>query len=238
MSVFHFKEFSVKQDACAMKISTDAVLLGSWVSLEGKKTVLDIGTGTGVLALMAAQKNQTAEILAVEIEENAFLQAKDNFQCSPWSDRLTINHSSIQHFESNRNFDCIISNPPYYPEHRFLNADIFSRRISRSDNSLKFDDLIDSVVRLLDPDLGDFYVILPVEVQNIFVELAASQGLFLKMETAVISKAGKEPYRVLMRFSKIKSQQKKSELIILNGASNNDYSEEYQNLLRDFLIIF
>ncbi len=98
--------------------------------------------------------------------------------------------------------------------------------------------MIDSVVRLLDPDLGDFYVILPVEVQNMFVELAASQGLFLKMETAVISKAGKEPYRVLMGFSKTKSQLKKSELIILNGASNNDYSEEYQNLLRDFLIIF
>ena len=238
MSVFRFKQFSLRQDNCAMKISTDAVLLGSWVPLNDKRMILDIGTGTGVLALMAAQRNPSAEILAVEIEENAFLQAKENFLDSPWSDRLTVKHSAIQHFKSEEKFDCIISNPPFYPEDCFLSADELSRRISRSDRGLNFDDLIESVIRYLDPEKGDFYVVLPVEVQKKFVELAAKRGLYLNHEMAVISKEGKDPYRVLMGFSMKKSPLKTSELTILKGALNNDYSEEYQNLLRDFLIIF
>jgi tRNA1Val (adenine37-N6)-methyltransferase len=238
MSVFHFKQFSVRQDNCAMKISTDAVLLGSWASLNDKKLILDIGTGTGVLALMAAQRNPAAEIMAVELEENAYLQTKENFQNSPWSDRLSVNHCAIQHFKSDNIFDCIISNPPYYPEDRFLSADRLSRRISRSDKGLNFEDLIESVLRFLDPEKGDFFVILPVEVQSKFVELAANQGLYLNHEMAVISKEGKEPYRVLMGFSMKKTPMEESELIISKGTLNNDYSEEYQNLLRDFLIIF
>ncbi|MBR5807213.1 MAG: methyltransferase, partial [Alistipes sp.] len=114
MGGFRFKQFAVEQEDVAMKVGTDGVLLGAWADCDGAKRILDIGTGTGVIALMLAQRNSQAEILAVEIDEAATSRARSNFDMSPWAERLTVENCAVQEFKPSEKFDLIISNPPYF----------------------------------------------------------------------------------------------------------------------------
>ena len=238
MSVFYLKKFAVAQDECAMKVGTDSTILGAWANAEKADRILDIGSGTGVLALMMAQKNTDAEITAIEIDEAAYLQAKGNFKNSPWSERLQLFHCPVQEFKSPTLFDVIISNPPFYQSGKHIAAPDEKRRIARSTETLSFDDLAAAVSALLSPE-GIFYLILPTENETAFVEAAQVEKLYIIKRTLVYPRIGKAANRVLMGFSKNELTLEQRGITIRNDSSEaHNYTIEFKELLRDFMIIF
>jgi tRNA1Val (adenine37-N6)-methyltransferase len=238
MSCFHFKKFSIEQNQCAMKISTDSTLLGAWADSKDAEFILDIGTGTGLLALMLAQKNDKARIIAVECDSEAYHQANENFKNSPWSDRIFAVFSKIQDYTPEFLSDLIICNPPYYSEKKFLKSNNIQKRIARSDSMLSFDDLAVFVSRFLNNE-GLFYLVLPVEVEDDFIQIAASKGLFLNAKASVFTQMNKTCKRSLMRFSKKQTKTEFESIYIRDRkAEETVYSEKYQQLLKDFLSIF
>jgi tRNA1Val (adenine37-N6)-methyltransferase len=177
---FKFKQFTINQDRCAMKIGTDGVLLGAWASIENQpESVLDIGAGTGILSLMLAQRSTAPTIEALEIEEDAYEQCVENFEASDWADRLFCFHAGLDEFvaEIDEPYDLIISNPPFYSEE--VSSGNTSRDTARQNQSLPFDELLDGVSKLLSSD-GLFATIIPFKEEQGFIQLAASFGLFPK----------------------------------------------------------
>lgn len=175
---FQFKEFSIKQDKTAMKIGTDGVLLGAWTSIKNNPySILDIGTGTGLIALQLAQRSDAETIDAVEIEENAYEQAFGNFENSSWSDRLFCYHASLTEFidEVDEKYDLIISNPPFYNDK--YETDKEARNVARFTTSLSFDELLYSVSKLLNTE-GVFSVIIPFKEEEKFIALAEKKTYF------------------------------------------------------------
>ena len=167
---FKFKEFTVKQDRCAMKIGTDSVLLGAWASLNiNPFSVLDIGAGTGILSLMLAQRSRAEIIDAVEIDDNAFEQCVENFEQSPWGDRLFCYHVSLDEFvnEIDDKYDLIISNPPFYSED--YKTDNEQRDLARFQEALPFEHLLYSVSKLLSND-GVFSAVIPFSEEEKFLQ--------------------------------------------------------------------
>jgi tRNA1Val (adenine37-N6)-methyltransferase len=230
---FIFKHFIIQQDKSPMKIGTDAMILGAWVDPKDARHILDIGTGTGVLALMMAQKSK-AQIDAVELDENAFLQAKENFENSSWSYRLKAFHTSIQDFHPPKKYDLIISNPPYFGENFKSIAEsekYRNRKHARSVNSLSFTDLALSVSRLLE-NQGIFYVILPAGLTKDFIIEGEKQGLYLAEQLEIFSKSGQPPIRVISGFRKTISPVNEDKLVIYE--QNGDYTDAYINLTRDY----
>ena len=175
---FHFRQFSIEQDRCAMKIGTDGVLLGAWVSLNKNPcSILDIGAGTGVIALQLAQRSSAEIVDALEIDENAYEQCVDNFENSPWGDRLFCYHASLKEFveEIDEKYDLIVSNPPFYSGgYKSSNE---SRDIARFSDALPFNKLIESVMHLLS-DEGIFAVIIPRKEEVNFIRIASEVNLF------------------------------------------------------------
>jgi tRNA1Val (adenine37-N6)-methyltransferase len=188
-SVFHFKQFTINQDKCAMKVGTDAVLLGAWVKIDSAKFILDIGTGTGIIALMIAQKAHNAIIDAIDVEEGAYLQASENVSDCDWKDRINVKKESLQsyalHKELGKQYDLIVSNPPYFVDASKPNTE--ARTTARhTDANLSFDELINGVLKLIKPD-GRFCAILPYTEGYLFIEKAEKANLFcnyiLKVKT-------------------------------------------------------
>lgn len=238
MSLFHFKQFSIDQSRCAMKISTDATLLGAWTKCDRANSILDIGCGTGLLALMLAQKNDKAKITAVDCDMDAYLQAGENFLNSPWSDRISAVYNKIQDYRPETLYDLIICNPPYYPEKKFLNSPDPQKKVARYDSMLNFHELTESVSLLLNWD-GYFNLILPVDVAGEFIQIALGKGLFLNSKASVFTKVEKKSTRTMMRFSKTQSEIQTEDIFIRKkNEEETVYSAEYQHLLRDFLTIF
>jgi tRNA1Val (adenine37-N6)-methyltransferase len=231
---FHFKQFSLHQDRCTMKINTDGVLLGAWVKVSGAKKILDIGTGTGVIAIMLAQRNQNAQILGVEIEAESAGQAKENMQASPWKNRLLVQQSAIQDFAkfNRESFDCIVSNPPFFSGGVF--SDNENRNNVRHAIKLSHGDLLQSVKKLLSPG-GSFNLVLPYLEGLRFVEMAENYGLFCTSMMEVRGKKGKPVERILLQFEKEKKELSKEE-IILND--ENGFTAAYKKLTRDFYLNF
>lgn len=204
MSVFNFKEFSIHQDKCAMKIGTDGVLLGAWANLEQSTSILDIGTGTGLLALMAAQRNPSASIDALEIDKDAAQQASSNFEQSPWSKRLSCTASSLQTFYQNNStlqYDTIIANPPYFDCNSSTRIKLESRRNARTTELLPPEELLRIAFRFLHP-LGSFSLILPTKEGAIFLNMAAKYTFHIKRKVAVIPKIGKAANRLLIELTR------------------------------------
>jgi len=230
-SVFYFKKFEVKQTQCAMKVGTDAVLLGAWVACSSAKYILDIGTGTGLLALMVAQRSQ-AVIDAIDIDMQAYMHAKENFEASQWRERLHVKQCSVQTFAdiANRKYDLIISNPPF-----FMNAhksSFVERNVARHFNeTLTMVELIQAVIKLLTTD-GSFSLILPVKEGGLLIEEGERQGLFVNEIIRVRTKFGKAEKRMLLRFSKVRSKIKTDTLSI--QSQDGKYSDEYIQLTREF----
>lgn len=236
MSKFQFKQFEIQQDRCAMKIGTDGVLLGAWANIVQAPFILDIGTGTGVLALMAAQRNPHATIYAVEIEVDAYRQAAENIQNSPWAERIHIFHQSIQNYTLQNTilFDSIISNPPYF-DHKasYFIADE-ARLTARNTSELSFEILLLCVQQLLDSQ-GNFSVILPCQEGNIFIQKAVAMGFYLKTLTKVQPRADKEANRFLIELVKYPCEVFENQLAIRNaGKGQQDYTVEYLALHKDF----
>ncbi len=231
-STFRFKQFSIAQDKCAMKVGTDAVLLGSWVNAPESQSVLDIGTGTGIIAMMIAQKTD-AIIDAIDIDEKALEQARYNALNSIWKHRINIFHISLQNHAKHidKKYDLIISNPPYFDE-TYKPAEV-SRNNARHTDNLSFGDLAEGVRKLLEPH-GKFFVILPLNEGNIFIEIMKTEGLFCNELVRVKSKISKPEKRLMMQFSFTKTELKESMLIIRN--EDHSYSDEYINLTKDYYV--
>ncbi len=218
-----------------MKVGTDGVLLGAWTNAVNAKTVLDIGTGTGLIALMMAQQTD-ANIMGIEIENSAADEAAENAKNSPWGNRVTVENISFQQFAAHTKlrFDLIVSNPPFHTN-SLLNRSQ-TRTLARHNVALPFTRLIEGVVKLLTKK-GRFSIILPQLLAAEFMGLANGAQLNLIRLTEVKPKAGKKANRVLMEFSKEKSALEKEEMAIYcTGGSG--YSEKYIQLTRDFYLHF
>ena len=232
---FVFKQFKIMQDKCAMKVGTDAVLLGSWVNTSNAKHILDIGTGTGIIALMLAQKSG-ARIDAIDIDANAFLQATENVNASKWKDRIEVHQISLQQYmiESERKYDLIVSNPPYFVDSS--KALEISRTNARHTDQLAYDELLNGVLKLLDPN-GKFYVILPTKESELFRVLAEENKLFLTKLTRVITRLDKPEKRLLMRFEFI-PRAFSEDSITIEEDERHSYTEQYKELTKDYYLAF
>lgn len=230
--VFHFKQFSIRQDKCAMKVGTDAVLLGSWIKIIGtEKNILDIGTGTGVLALMIAQRS-TARIDAIEADEIAAEQAKDNVLNSPWPENIAIHPVIFQDFvdQIESKYDLIFSNPPYFDQ--AYKAPEAARNLARHrDVSLTFDEIISGSFNLLNPS-GRLCLILPFSESQKFIVKALQKGFFLTHETDVITRIGKAGKRVLLEFSLNNTETHRDVLILKN--EDLSHHKNYLDLTKDY----
>lgn len=235
---FAFKQFSVTQDKCAMKVGTDAVLLGAWVKTYGVRKALDIGTGTGVIALMLAQKSG-AHIDAIDIDSEAAAEAKDNAKNCPWHERIHVQNISLQDFAkiSDETYDLIVSNPPYFNDS--LQSTESNRTTARHTVLLSFEDLIHGTKKLLNKE-GKLYVILPVREGEQFVQLAASNGLHLRRITRVKSTPDKIEKRWLMQFGfQGKPSISDSTLVIEKDPQvRHSYTDEYKELTKDYYLQF
>ena len=223
--MFQFKQFSVRQEVSAMKVGTDGVLLGAWATVSPEdRQALDVGTGTGVIALMLAQRSAGLEIIGIDIDEAAAGEAASNFAASPWASRLTARAVSLQVF-SGSEFDLIVSNPPFFSAS--LKAPDAQRCTARHNDTLPPADLIQAARRLLSLS-GRLSVIYPPEEARSFVMEAESAGLYLSRLTRVISVAGQPPKRHLMEFSRTPAQPLFTDLVI--------GSPEYRSLTVDFYL--
>lgn len=232
--MFSFKQFKVNQDRCAMKIGTDAVLLGAWTPLTNNPySILDIGTGTGVLALMLAQRSTAEQIDAIEIDDAAFEQATDNFEASPWNDRLYCFHAGLDEFmeEPEDEYDLIISNPPFYTED--FKTENTQRDLARFEDALPFEDLIEAADLLLSEN-GIFSVIIPFKEEARFLALANDFELYPLKITRVKGTPTTEIKRSLMAFSRIQQTPLIDELSI--EISRHQYTPEYIELTKDFYL--
>lgn len=232
---FVFKQFKILQDKCAMKVGTDAVLLGSWVNASNAKTILDIGTGTGIIALMLAQKSN-AIIDAIDIDNNAFMQAAENITDCKWKERIHIHHISLQQYSagSNHKYDLIVSNPPYFVDSSKALEE--SRTNARHTDQLPFGDLLNGVLNLLNPD-GIFCVILPTKESQVFRDMAEEQNLFLTKLTRVITRTDKPEKRLLMQFEFTKKTIEEY-FIIIEKDERHSYTDEYKELTKDYYLGF
>lgn len=237
-SSFAFKQFTIRQEKCAMKVGTDAVLLGAWAKTYGVRRILDIGTGTGVIALMLAQKSG-ASIDAIDIDSGSFSEARQNVQNSPWPDRLRLQHISLQDFAKmqDERYDLIVSNPPYFNDS--LPATEESRTKARHTVLLPFSDLVECASKLLTKD-GKFCVILPPREGEKFREIALTKGLHLTRLTRVKTTPEKAEKRWLMQFTFIpKAQVSDSTLIIEKDNLNaQHYTDEYKELTKEYYLYF
>ena len=230
-SFFKFQQFTIHHDRCAMKVGTDGVLLGAWGSVEGKR-ILDIGTGTGLIALMAAQRNPGAEVLGIDIDEEAVQQAKENMAESPFSSRVECISQDILTFEPEEPFDAILCNPPFFTED--TQPDDKSRALARNNKSLPFPQLIKKVASLLANE-GTFSVIVPFDLAKEIVSLCLNENLHLASRCIVRTKANKPPRRTLLEFIKEHGARGKEQEICLNS-NDGTRSEDYQNLTKDFYL--
>ena len=236
---FHFKQFTVNQDRCAMKIGTDGVLLAAWVSIKNNPfSILDIGAGTGIIALMLAQRSNALPIAsevidAIEIDDDAYEQCVDNFEQSPWGDRLFCYHASLEEFanEIDDKYDLIISNPPFYSED--YKTENNSRDLARFQDAMPFHHLLESVSKLLSEE-GRFCVIIPYKEEIQFIKLASHFNLHPNKILHVKGNPSSGTKRSLMEFSFNSRQIKIDELII--EINRHEYTQDYINLTKDFYL--
>ena len=237
MKPFQFKEFTVHQDKTAMKIGTDGVLLGAWTSItDFPDSILDIGSGTGVIALMLAQRTDAMTVDAVELNENAYEQTVENFEKSDWGDRLFCYNASFQEFaeelaEEEESYDLIVSNPPFYTD-EFETKDN-ARNEARFTSSLSFEELLKGVSNLL-AENGVFATIIPFKEEENFVALASSLGLHLNRVCRVKGNSNAEVKRSLLEFSNGKKDLVSEELTI--EKERHQYTDAYINLTKDFYL--
>lgn len=233
---FAFKQFIIKQDKCAMKVGTDAVLLGAWVFPNGSKEILDIGTGTGVVALMLAQKTE-AHIDAIDIDNYAFDQASQNVSESKFSNQISVFHSSLQEFakSSTKKYNLIVTNPPYFEQS--LKSSDEQRSFARHADVLPFEELIDGVKKLLDTK-GKFCLILPTLEAEKFRDLAQKKGLFLSKLLRVKSKVSKDTdKRHVMQFE-FTPTEFSEKTIAVELEERHQYTNEYKDLTKDYYLNF
>lgn len=230
---FQFKQFAIQQNKTAMKVGTDGVLLGAWAKLQQANTILDIGTGTGLIALMCAQRSSALTIDAVELEENAYLQAVENFEQSNWNDRLFCYHASFQQFyeEVEEEYEVIISNPPFYTA-TYKNLDK-KRALARHTQSLPYSNLLLGTSKLLAKN-GKAFFIIPFKEERLFLELANRNSLHANKITRVKGSVNSKIKRSLLELSFKETEVFVSQLVI--EETRHNYTLAYRNLVKDFYL--
>lgn len=219
-----------------MKVGTDGVLLGSWCDVANASSVLDIGTGTGLIALMVAQRNDRCMIDALDIDPSSCIQAEENVDRSLWKDRIMVHQGSFQEFSQvpDRSYDLIVTNPPWF-RNSLRNPDP-GRSVARHACSLPPEDLLKGLIKLLAPD-GKFCMIMPVGESLTFVDTAGKYGLHCGKITAVFPNPGKPPKRYLTEFSFSNDSVVRDELV-LELDRRHKYSDEFKKLTGDFYLYF
>jgi len=232
-NLFRFKQFEVLQNKSAMKVGTDGVLVGAVANCAGAKTILDVGTGTGLIAIMMAQKSQ-AEVHAIDINEDAVELAKYNVSKSPFSNRIVVHNTSLQTFSPQIKFDLIISNPPYFSTN--VIAPDKNRATARHNLQLTIADLVMNVKRLLS-ESGRAVVIFPVAESGEYEKLCEESGLFVNAKVMVSSFKNSEPIRVISEVSNCKTE---TEIVFLaiENEKRHDFTEEYKRMTADFYLKF
>jgi tRNA1Val (adenine37-N6)-methyltransferase len=234
MSTFNFKQFSINQDKCAMKVGTDGVLLGAWTPIpENCYSVLDIGTGTGLIALMLAQRTNAEQVDALEIDGDAYEQAVENFESSPWSDRLFCYHAGLDEFieEPEDVYDLIVSNPPFYTDD--YTSDDEQRNQARFSYSMPFEQLIEAADLFLS-DEGIFSVVIPFKEEEKFIGIAQQYELYPVKISHVRGTPITEVKRSLIAFKRETTDAEVDELVI--ETSRHEYTNEYIKLTKDFYL--
>jgi len=233
---FRFKEFSISQDKCAMKIGTDAVLIGAWTPISSEvNSILDIGTGTGIIALMLAQRSFAKTIDALEIDEDAYEQAVDNFENSPWGDRLFCYHAAFDEFVEEmqeEKYDLIVSNPPFFTNNSASEITT-SRETARLQASLPFEELLHGVSQLLSEN-GILSIVIPKEEETTVVEIAAANNLYPNKITEVKGTKTAKVKRSLITFQFLQKEIKR-DLLILEESRHN-YTPEYKKMVENFYL--
>lgn len=233
--MFTFKQFAIEQDRCAMKIGTDGVLLGAWAPIDNHPfSILDIGTGTGIIALMLAQRSAAQQIDALEIDEAAYEQATDNFENSPWNDRLFCFHAGLDEFieEPEEEYDLIVSNPPFYSED--YKTENESRDLARFQDAMPFEQLLEAADLLLS-EHGIFAVIIPFKEEENFIALANEFELYPLKITRVKGTSTTEIKRSLLAFSRNETTDLPIDELVIETA-RHVYTQEYIGLTKDFYL--
>lgn len=235
-SYFQFKQFRIIQEHSAMKVGVDGVLLGAWGDSSGANRILDIGTGTGLIALMMAQKNLKAEIDAVEIDPDAFQEAKQNGKQSLWSNRIHLECYSFQEFaeRTDSKYDLIISNPPFFANG--VKAPNETRAQARHSDSLPLDILISGSAKLLSEN-GKIALVLPIECFHEMEQLAILNKLFISRLCRVKPNPQKPVFRILVELAK-KETNLKEEQLMIEFEKHHDYTPQYRELTKDFYLKF
>jgi len=233
---FQFKQFRIVQERSAMKVGMDGVLLGAWADPSGAERILDIGTGTGLIALMMAQKNNHTQIDAIEVDKEAFDEAVQNIQQSHWSERIHPELCSFQEFaeRTNLKYDLIVSNPPYFTNG--VKAPVENRAQARHSDSLPLDVLISGAAELLREN-GRIALVLPVESIQEITKLANLNRLYISRLCRVKPNPQKPVFRILIELANSTCTIQESELMI-EFEKHHDYTPEYKALTKDFYLKF
>lgn len=226
MKPFIFKQFQIQQSENVFRVGTDGVLLGALANIESASHVLEVGTGTGLISLMLAQRNSHAYFLGLDINEEAVALTKLNFENSPFQERLKNNHQDFKTFETECKFDLIVSNPPYFEE-----SGSEKDKIARQTIELNFRQLIEKTAALLTEN-GLFSVIIPVEAGDVFVQIASENNLFLNRKVNIKGIENSNIKRLVLEFSQIEKITEESEFII--EKSPRIYSDQYLELTKEF----
>ncbi|WP_445396320.1 tRNA1(Val) (adenine(37)-N6)-methyltransferase [Zobellella sp. An-6] len=228
---FTFKQFHINHDRCAMKVGTDGILLGAWAPLGRARRILDVGTGSGLVALMLAQRGEPGvTITGLELDRDAAAQAAENVAASPWPERVGIVHGALQTFESTP-FDLIVSNPPYFGHgQRF---DCQARASARHTGSLSLAELFAHTKRLLCED-GGLSLVLPVQALDEAMLMAESSGFYLTERRNVVTREGKSPGRFLLHFCRIKHCSFVNDIVI--NTDNGGYGDIYKKMVSPFYL--
>ncbi|MPR32443.1 tRNA1(Val) (adenine(37)-N6)-methyltransferase [Salmonirosea aquatica] len=236
-SYFRFKQFTVQQDRCAMKVCTDACVFGAWAEVSGAGRILDIGTGTGLLSLMAAQRNHEVQVDAVEIDSEAAAQARENVQGTPFAERIQVHQSPIQDFDPVYRFDTILVNPP------FFQSDLRSpdARINQAHHaeSLTFSELLTAVARLLEVG-GTWHVLLPPDESSTLTDMALAQDWVKQRELTLYHTYERRPFRIMTTFAGGTFTQEKSvsERLAIFDADGQTHTLAFRELLQEIYLNF
>jgi tRNA1Val (adenine37-N6)-methyltransferase len=232
-SVFYFKQFSVKDDRSTMKVGTDAILLGIATDVSNARSILEVGTGCGVIALVLAQRS-SAMIDAIDVDDESIGQALENVASSPWKDRVNVIPCALQDYRSEKKYDLIVSNPPYFSG--TYRSHLSKRNMARHNDRLTFEELIRYSMELLEDD-GSLWVVLPVKESLQFISIAEDAGLSVHYMLKIIPKAGKEPNRVIVEMKTVKTDEIRLQSLT-HWDADGSWAEEFKKFTADFYIDF
>ena len=232
--MFRFKQFEIHDELSAMKIGTDGVLLGAWVDIADARSILDVGTGTGLVAIMCAQRNAQARVHGIDIVEVAATEAKQNMARTAWRDRLSAEHADLRNYIPDVRYDHIVSNPPFFLT--TLQSPDAARAMARHADTLPYADLVSAAERLLEPG-GRLSVVLPTECAATFRRIAFER-LWLSRITEVVTREGEAPKRTLMEFRLSDSPLMPRADSLTIQTKDGSYTEEYRRLTEEFYLNF